>query len=137
MMMLTNARPKHAHRHAASVLLHHILGNRFRVRVRVRPLAEQYRRDALEQAVRCALGQHQQFAGVEGWRIEALLDALQRTVRVRGGHVHDAAQVQHLAADLQHVLARLHVDLHGDLQLLVEAHGGGHVKDDIDLCVCV
>lgn len=115
------------------MLLHHVLGNCLRKRVRVRPLIEQDRRDALQQFVGGALGQHQQLTGIDGRRIEALLDATQRTLRVRRRHVNDAAQMEHFAADLHHVLAGLHVDLHGDLQLLVEAHRGGHVEDDVDL----
>lgn len=85
------------------------------------------------QLVRQTLGQLEHFPRLNRWRIEAFLDAFLLALSVRCGHVNNALQMLHLAADLQQVLAGPHVGLHGNLKFLVEVHVGCHVEDDVDL----
>lgn len=89
--------------------------------------------DLLDHAVGHAVGQVDHLLRVERRIVEPLVDDRLRALRVRRRHVDDRLQVLHLVAQIQHVPARLHVDLHGRLHLLIESHRGGKMKHNVYL----
>lgn len=133
MQNLTDSRTEHSDWQTGAVLMHNIFSYCLRECVRVWPFVQQHRRNALEQFIGRAFGQHQHFARINGRRIKFLFDVTLWALSVSSRDVHNTPQADHFAAYLHDVFACLHIYLHCCFQFFIKTNSSRHMEDNVNL----